>query len=128
MAIDNSQKCTCFSNKVTTFHEVANFRQLKQGGVFFFSGKFPHCGGDKKKTEKIQCATTSVVQRISCGKNVPKSPDFEEKNSEIALFIIRDNVGGVLGSSRSPKHRRILNDFFDSSLVCYPNLANSSCG
>jgi len=48
-----------------------------------------------KKREKIQCATTSVVQRISCGKNVPKSPDFEEKNSEIALFIIRDNVGGA---------------------------------
>jgi hypothetical protein len=34
---------------------------------------------------------------------------------------------GLLGSSRSPKHRRILNDYFDSSLVCYPNLANSSC-
>ncbi len=48
----------------------------------------------KKKEKKIQCATTSVVQRISCGKNVPKSPDFEEKNSEIALFN-RDNVGGA---------------------------------
>jgi hypothetical protein len=42
----------------------------------------------KRKKKKIQCVTTSVVQRIFlCGKNVPKSPDFEEKNPEIALFI-----------------------------------------
>jgi hypothetical protein len=40
-----------------------------------------------QKEKKIQCGTTSVVQWISCGKIVPKSPDFEEKNSEIALFI-----------------------------------------
>jgi len=75
---------------------VANFRQLKQVGVFFFfSGKFPHCGGDKKKEKRCSARPqTSVVQRISCGKNVPKSPDFEEKNSEIALFN-RDNVGGA---------------------------------
>jgi hypothetical protein len=41
----------------------------------------------KKKKRSSGQTTRSVAQRISCGKNVPKSPDFEEKNSKIALFI-----------------------------------------
>jgi hypothetical protein len=46
-----------------------------------------------KKRDPVHNDKCGGAKDFCCGKNVPKSPDFEEKNSEIALFI-RDNCGG----------------------------------
>ncbi len=83
--------CLFFQQSHNFVYEVSNFRQLKLVVVFFFFFMAIFrtvVATQKRKKKKIQCVTTSVVQRIFlCGKNVPKSPDFEEKNPEIALFI-----------------------------------------
>jgi hypothetical protein len=58
------------------------------------------------KKKPVQLRQTIFVKLF-----LPKSPDFEEKNSEITIFW-------TAGSSRLPKCRRIINYFELSSLDC----------
>jgi len=104
-----------FQQNYNFVHEVANFRQLKQVGVFFFFfWQISALWRRQNKREKIQCATTD-----KCGSKdflwnkCAKVTRFWGKRILKSPYLI-ETMWGVLGSSRSPKYRRILNDFFDS--------------
>jgi len=117
-----------FQQNYNFVHEVANFRQLKQVGVFFFfSWQISALWRRQKKKRKRSSVRRQVWFKGFLVEKMCQSHQILRKRILKSPYLI-ETMWGVLGSSRSPKYRRILNDFFDSSVVCYPNLANSSCG